>query len=60
LDIYVELISDQGPDAAGLRIKENVHRVFGVAPRVIVGQNGDIAKSFEGQFKPLRVQDLRG
>lgn len=60
LDVYVELaqgVSDaEGPE----RIAAMIERSFGLKPRIKTGSRGGIAKSFEGAFKPVRVQDLRG
>jgi phenylacetate-CoA ligase len=60
LDIYVELIKGVDAQAGRAQIEARVTQVFGVAPRVIVGENGAIAQAFEGAFKPVRVADLRG
>lgn len=59
LDLHVEMAQGLDPDAAAKAVSENVHRVFGVAPRIIPAPDGSIAKAFEGTFKPVRIQDLR-
>ncbi|WP_299882418.1 phenylacetate--CoA ligase family protein [uncultured Sulfitobacter sp.] len=58
LDVYVELADD----AAGAtdQISADIRRVFGLIPRIHVGARGEIAQRFEGAFKPVRVEDLRG
>lgn len=58
LDVHVELAEDAS-DASDL-ISADIRRVFGLQPRIRIGTRGDIAKRFEGAFKPLRVEDLRG
>ncbi|KIC48655.1 hypothetical protein RA29_13165 [Tateyamaria sp. ANG-S1] len=60
LDIHVELTGAADDTTGQERIKAQIRRVFGVAPRIVVSAPGAIAKSFEGAFKPQRVQDLRG
>ena len=59
LDVHVEL-ADGSSDETADQIVADVQRVFGLKPRVLVGTRGDIAKRFEGAFKPIRVEDLRG
>lgn len=59
LDIYLELSGEADQEVTVKTLKEIVQRTFGVAARIKIGVGGEIAKSFEGQFKPVRVQDLR-
>lgn len=58
LDVYVELA--EGAEAATDQISADIRRVFGLTPRLRVGTRGEIANRFEGAFKPVRVEDLRG
>lgn len=60
LDIHVEFKPGVTKSDGGRRIEGNIYRVFGVRPRVKSAARGEVAKSFEGSFKPARVQDKRG
>lgn len=60
LDVHTELREGVDAEAAATAIVSEVQRVFGLKPRVRIGTRGEIAKSFEGAFKPVRVEDLRG
>ena len=59
LDIFVELAKISDEDTLVNNLKELVQRTFGLVPRIKIGNNGDIAKAFEGTFNPVRVEDLR-
>ncbi|MFK7837129.1 MAG: phenylacetate--CoA ligase family protein [Sulfitobacter sp.] len=59
LDLHVELAHGVNEGEAKERIAALVHRTFGLKPRIKLSAAGDIAKAFEGAFKPARVQDLR-
>ena len=54
MDILIESTRDVATEIA-----DQVARVFGLKPRVRIGETGGIAASFEGQFKPVRIADLR-
>lgn len=58
LDVHVELA--EGADGAAEQISADIRRVFGLTPRIHIGARGAIAQRFEGAFKPVRVEDLRG
>ena len=59
LDVHAELREGVEAKAAATAIASEVQRVFGLKPRVRIGMRGEIAKAFEGAFKPVRVEDLR-
>jgi transposase len=59
LDIFAELTETTNEDTVVNSLREMIQRTFGLALRVRIGINGDIAKAFEGAFKPVRIQDLR-
>jgi phenylacetate-CoA ligase len=60
LVVHVELAESVAPNIGAEKITGAIHRMFGVTPRIVIGIPGEIAKSFEGAFKPVRVTDLRG
>ncbi len=59
LDVHVELSPQANPDERTQFLAASISRAFGLSPRIFVGTAGAIAKSFEGNFKPARVRDLR-
>lgn len=59
LDVFVELADITNEEITVNNLKDMIQRTFGLAPRIRIGKNGEIAKAFEGAFKPVRVQDLR-
>ena len=59
LDVHLELNPGADSTVIGKRIAELVYRTFGLQPRIRQVARGEIAKTFEGDFKPARVQDLR-
>lgn len=60
LDVYLEVLDQVSIDEVKEHISSQIRRTFGVAPRVSTQEAGEVAKTFEGSFKPIRVNDLRG
>ncbi|MFK7753581.1 MAG: phenylacetate--CoA ligase family protein [Sedimentitalea sp.] len=56
LVVYIEPADDSAPEAAA----DMIQRTFGLKPRIVLLKAGEIATSFEGSFKPVRIIDLRG
>jgi len=59
LDIFAELADDISADTVTEQITGKIQRVFGLIPRVFIEEHGNIAKAFEGAFKPARIIDKR-
>lgn len=60
LDLHVEFGDGAEPALAGEKLSMAVHRTFEVKPRIRRASAGEIARAFEGSFKPPRFADLRG
>ena len=59
LVLHVEL-TDQASEAATLKqLGGDIKRVFGLEPKIVIAGRGEIAKTFEGSFKPPRFSDRR-
>lgn len=59
LDLHIEFADEINEKEAREAVTASIQRVFGVTARIKAAENGSIAKRFEGDFKPVRIQDLR-
>ena len=60
LEVHVELADTTTEEDGSAQVAAMIERTFGVKPRIVLVSQGDIAKAFEGAFKPARILDLRG